>query len=222
MSETSPTPASEPACRDPSSGGGRRERQRRRRRAELYDIAIGLFVEKSYEGTTMEDIAERADVARATVFNHFPRKAVFLEEWARRRRALALEAAYRGQPGEMSLRDVLMRYFTELGRVSQESREASVALLTGSVHATDIWRRSPLAAELAEIVRKATADSATEQHPRADHVGLLLSGAYFVIILTWVNEDPAPFDITEELTTMVDTLLYGVVPRGGAEADSTA
>ena len=28
----------------------------------------------------MDDIAERADVARATVFNHFPREAAFSDE----------------------------------------------------------------------------------------------------------------------------------------------
>jgi hypothetical protein len=28
----------------------------------------------------MDDIAERADVARATVFNHFPREAAFIDE----------------------------------------------------------------------------------------------------------------------------------------------
>lgn len=40
---------------------------------------MALFVEKGFDSTTMEDIAELADVARATVFNHFPRKSAFLD-----------------------------------------------------------------------------------------------------------------------------------------------
>ncbi|MDT0421583.1 TetR/AcrR family transcriptional regulator [Streptomyces evansiae] len=222
MREDSPVPAPETARPEPGAGGGRRERQRLRRRNELYDVALGLFVEKGYEGTTMEDIADRADVARATVFNHFPRKAVFLQEWARRRREAALVAAHRSDAADTSLRAVLLRYFGELGRVSQGTREASVAMLTGSVHATDIWRRSPLAAELADTVRTATPEGDLAPRLDADRLGLLLSGAYFVILVTWVSEEPAPFDITDELMAMVDTVLYGAVPDGDRRADHGA
>ncbi|MGH1554128.1 TetR/AcrR family transcriptional regulator [Streptomyces sp. L7] len=67
---------------------GRRERKRRQVRDQLYAAALDLFVSQGYETTTMEQIAETADVARATVFNHFSQKVGFLEEWgARRRRA---------------------------------------------------------------------------------------------------------------------------------------
>jgi AcrR family transcriptional regulator len=33
--------------------------------------ALELFVERGYDNTTMDEIAERADVARAAVFNYF-------------------------------------------------------------------------------------------------------------------------------------------------------
>ncbi|EFG65078.1 TetR/AcrR family transcriptional regulator [Streptomyces sp. SPB074] len=214
MRDDAPAPVPETARPEPGAGGGRRERQRRRRRSELYEVALGLFVERGYAGTTMEDIADRADVARATVFNHFPRKAVFLQEWARRRRAVALEAAYRSDAADSSLRAVLLRYFGELGKVSEDARDASVAMLTGSVHATDIWRKSPLAAELAGIVSRSTAESGVEPRVDAERLGRLLSGAYFLILITWVTEDPAPFDITDEVTKMVDTVLYGALPDG--------
>ena len=58
----------------------------------MYAAAISLFVEKGFDNTTMDDIAERADVARATVFNHFPRKAAFIDEWTARRRERAAVA----------------------------------------------------------------------------------------------------------------------------------
>ncbi|WP_416978985.1 helix-turn-helix domain-containing protein [Streptomyces sp. T028] len=38
-------------------------------------------VEQGYEATTMEHIADRADLSRATVFNHFAQKAGIIEEW---------------------------------------------------------------------------------------------------------------------------------------------
>jgi AcrR family transcriptional regulator len=53
----------------------RRERQLIERRQELLSAALGLFERKGYLETSMEEIAEAADVARATLYNHFPSKA---------------------------------------------------------------------------------------------------------------------------------------------------
>ena len=88
-----------------------RTRKRQERRDRVYDAAIALFVEHGFDQTSMDDIAARADLGRTTVFNHFPRKAAFLEEWALRRRQRA--AAALGDPDHdpdhvgHSLREVL-------------------------------------------------------------------------------------------------------------------
>jgi len=190
----------------------RRARQRERRRAELYDAAIELFVEKTYEGTTMEDIADRADVARATVFNHFPRKAAFLREWATRRREKAIEAAYAGGP-QSSMREILVRFFTELGALSDASRPESVAVILGSAGLADTWQRSPLAAEFATIFTEAQRRNAIDPAVNPDRVGQILASSYYVTLTTWAAEDPAPFNLTEEMVATVDLLLNGVLPR---------
>ncbi|MEU7339543.1 TetR/AcrR family transcriptional regulator [Streptomyces sp. NPDC007074] len=190
----------------------RRARQRERRRAELYDVALALFVEKTYEGTTMEDIAARADVARTTVFNHFPRKVAFLQEWAVRRRERAVKAAYAAGP-DSSAREILVRYFTEMGRLSDASRPESVAVILGSVHSTNIWQRSPLAVEFAGIISGAQQKGEIDPAVNADRVGLLLSSSYYVILTAWAAEEPAPFDLTAELIGTVDLILNGVLPR---------
>jgi AcrR family transcriptional regulator len=178
----------------------RRARQRERRRAELYDAAIELFVEKTYDGTTVEDIADRADVARATVFNHFPRKTAFLREWATRRREKALKAAYAGGP-ESSAREILVRYFTELGALSDASRPESVAVILGSVSVADTWQRSPLAVEFGGIIAQ------------AQDRGEIDPASYYVILTAWASDEPAPFDLTEEMIKTVDLILNGALPR---------
>jgi AcrR family transcriptional regulator len=171
-----------------------------------------LFVEKTYEGTTMEDIADRADVARATVFNHFPRKAAFLAEWASRRREKAIEAAYAGGP-ESSAREILVRYFTEMGALSDASRPESVAVILGSMGLADTWRRSPLATEFAGVIAQAQRRGEIDPAVNADRVGLLLSSSYYVILTAWASEEPAPFNLTEEMAGTVDLLLNGILPR---------
>ncbi len=67
---------------------GRRERKKIETRRRISMAAFALFVERGYEATTVEAIAERADVAKGTVFNYFPHKRAFLaaiaDAWTRR------------------------------------------------------------------------------------------------------------------------------------------
>jgi AcrR family transcriptional regulator len=52
----------------------RRTRKRLATRQRISDIASRLFVERGFDRVTVDEIAEAADVARMTVFNHFSRK----------------------------------------------------------------------------------------------------------------------------------------------------
>lgn len=58
----------------PTSKISRRERKMLRRRQEILDAARTLFKAKSYDDVTMDDIAEEADLSRATLYNHFDSK----------------------------------------------------------------------------------------------------------------------------------------------------
>ena len=54
--------------------GSRRERKKERVRRRLYRAALDLFPERGYDGTSVQEICDRADVAKGTFFNHFPSK----------------------------------------------------------------------------------------------------------------------------------------------------
>jgi AcrR family transcriptional regulator len=57
---------------------GRRERRWREVHDRVYDAALELFLAQGFVATSYDEIAERADVARKTAFNHFPRKIDFI------------------------------------------------------------------------------------------------------------------------------------------------
>ena len=57
---------------------GRRERRRRELRLRIYEVSRELFFEHGFDATTVEQIAERADIAPATFFNHFQSKGGIL------------------------------------------------------------------------------------------------------------------------------------------------
>ena len=64
-----------------SAGGDvstRQERRKAQTRAKIAAAANELFAERGYAATSMDDIAERADVAMRTIYLHFESKAAVL------------------------------------------------------------------------------------------------------------------------------------------------
>ncbi|BCL83675.1 TetR family transcriptional regulator [Ktedonobacteria bacterium brp13] len=55
-----------------------RERNRQRNGQRIVDAAFALFHTTGYTQTTMDAIAEKAEVSRATLFNYFPTKQALL------------------------------------------------------------------------------------------------------------------------------------------------
>lgn len=53
---------------------GRRERKKAEVRQRISDVATALFLDHGFDQVSVSEIAEVADVARPTVFAHFPRK----------------------------------------------------------------------------------------------------------------------------------------------------
>lgn len=54
--------------------GGRRERKRRETRERIVNAAMRLFLKLGYDATTMDAIAEAADISRRSLFDYFPAK----------------------------------------------------------------------------------------------------------------------------------------------------
>jgi AcrR family transcriptional regulator len=195
---------------EPVTGPDRRARRRQERRDQVFTVAIELFVERGYHNTTMEDIAERAQVARATVFNHFERKMTFLEEWAARRRGRAVAAAD-VQLADHHIGEILDRYMRELAHLNTSARAEAVALVSASVQSTNVLANLALGKQLGGFIRKGQCRGEIRPEIDADQAGMLLAAGYLLTLTSWISADPEPFDLRHELLKMLDVVLRGMV-----------
>ncbi|OIJ68766.1 TetR/AcrR family transcriptional regulator [Streptomyces mangrovisoli] len=83
----------------PSGGSSRREATRQK----LYEAAVTLIAEQGFSATTVDEIAERAGVAKGTVYYNFASKSVLFEELLRH--GVGLLTASLREAAEQSDRD---------------------------------------------------------------------------------------------------------------------
>jgi AcrR family transcriptional regulator len=109
---------------------GRRERKKEETKHRIFIAALGLFSERGFEATTIEDIVARADVAKGTFFNYFPRKEALLEylaeEWIERAEVAASD------PAGSSI-ERLLRLYSEAARAHGAEPELSRMVLRSAM-----------------------------------------------------------------------------------------
>jgi AcrR family transcriptional regulator len=60
---------------------GLRERKRRRTRQRIAEVGMRLFLDNGFDATTLDMIADAADISRRTFFAYFDSKDAILETW---------------------------------------------------------------------------------------------------------------------------------------------
>jgi AcrR family transcriptional regulator len=141
----------------PEQSVGLRERKKARTRAAIQDAALRLYLEQGYDATTVEQIADAAEVSPSTFFRYFPTKAetalydrldpVFLQSFVEQPADLSPTAALRA-----AMWDVLSRLAPE----ESELEQARWRLVAGvpELRAALAERIAPLGQMVAEALGK--------------------------------------------------------------------
>jgi AcrR family transcriptional regulator len=97
----------------------RRTRRAADIRERLYRSALGLFAERGYFATTVEDITEAADLGKGTFFNYFPSKEHVLSTFGDQRLVFFERALDEVRSGKSSAADALASTIAQLTTLDQ-------------------------------------------------------------------------------------------------------
>ncbi|MEV7131014.1 TetR/AcrR family transcriptional regulator [Streptomyces sp. NPDC093260] len=191
---------------------GRRERNKQRVRERLYLSAIELFVEKGYDSTSIDEIAERADVARGTFFNYFQRKEDIITAWGERRRAALVTGLDEDSVPTSGSEARLQQCMAVLARINLEEPQLTTAMLTAWVKAGRPILEEPYVADVfARIVDSGVRRGELNPGVSPSVVGNVLRDVYLGALYRWANRSPgATESLAGELQQILRLLLDGM------------
>lgn len=195
----------------------RRRQQKEVTAQRLFDVAVGLFLERGYHETTVAAITEAAGVAKGTFFTHFPSKEAVLAhlgtmQVARITAALEAHAGF----AELPFREQARFIFQTLGQGIESQRE--LVLMT----AVEILRtRGAADAELHGIgafdrillplVQASQRAGALRADAPAAELAAMVRSVYFMAVFEWLRSEDRPF--FEVASRQLDLLLTGLQAR---------
>ena len=193
--------------------GDRRERRKQETRRRLLDAAIDAFIADG-DGATMDQIADRADVARSTLFNYFPGKAEVAGALFDDQHAVIEDIVRRGRASGAGTGPLLREVLGELVRwyeadPPRRARLIRAALAAGAPLSRGYFRTATI---LAEVIRsgRERGDVPPEVDPEA--AGGVLFDAYRGVVHRWAIDEPTTAgELERRVRAAVDLCLRGVL-----------
>jgi AcrR family transcriptional regulator len=185
---------------------GLRERKKARTRAAIREHALRLFREQGYDATTVEQIAEAADVSPSTFFRYFPTKEdVVLQDDLD---VLAI-GAFEAQPADLSpvaaFRAAAQQAFASLGE-DELARLRETTELTMTVPEVRARAMDELARTIGVIAEAAARRSGRDAD---DFAVRIVAGAIVGVIMaaTMPWEHLPPGDFGPDMLARIDSAL---------------
>jgi AcrR family transcriptional regulator len=200
---------------EPARPLGRRERSKQRVRDRIYASALTLFAEQGYERTTIDQIAEHADVARGTFFNYFQRKEDLVTAWAearKRRLELCMEESMKSGDDDVTVH--LERCMAALAEFNESEREITATMLQAWVKAGRPLLEEPYAGQVfADVVEagRRRGEIASDIDPM--RVGNILRDSYLGLLYRWSQNPGRGVPLDTELREVLRVVLTGVLPN---------
>ena len=169
----------------------------------------------------MEQIGERADVSRATVFNYFARKEDIVFEWFGRLRAEFAKALAEDDQHTVDSTSRLRRAFRVLADLYEDDPATGRAMVRA-------WQRAggPLLADksdapqlVADSVRAGQRAGDIPHGVEPDLAARILFDAYLGVLYRWVLDETDQLALGEQLTATLDLILPSIIRTSSVDTN---
>lgn len=205
-----------------SASLGRRERQRATTRDAIATAALELFEEKGFTATTVDEIADRADVARRTFFRYFTTKeAVLLPDPAEYESRLLAVLDRLDPPVTMS--QILNAFVAAATTIEEDAtlhRRRAVVMASSDIRVDEVALGAFLTVRDAVVAHLAARAGLAEADPRLQLGVSLALFSFAHAYVRWAEHD-AEGDlvaILEETVGLVQGLVTDTVVMGRPQA----
>lgn len=204
----------------------RRQRKQEQTADHLSATAYRLFEAHGYEAVSMEQIAEVADVAKATLYKYFPVKEALIAYRFRLDIAAGMAARAEALLAQQSF-DARMRYLLRESAAWHSERKAYLPHYVRYLTRTSCAENSsPPAVNassdgrqiLTMMFRAAQQSGEIHAEPAADQLAMNFEYLLFATINAWLA-DPQP-DLSERFLSAFDLVMYGVASEQGRASNS--
>jgi AcrR family transcriptional regulator len=165
-------------------------------RARIVDTAFMLFETNGYEDTTVSEIAERADIAYGTLFQHFPSKLELLREVSGRALGRLFENVEEvsKRPGTFAERLVMLFETTaeNAEQMGPQTREMISAMLALSIPETADADDRRIRLAFRNFLNEGRATSEVREDEDIDTIVEVVVGSWYSLFLSWVRIDGYP------------------------------
>ena len=191
----------------------RRERKKDKTRDCIFRAAVKLFRDKGFEETTVDDITEKADVAKGTFFNYFPRKEAVLgylsEVWI----AGAEEDGEAILAAKTPAREKLILLLCGIAEQYEEDRDLSSYVIIQSLNrafqaSEDVYQRWHDL--LAKVIRRGQESREFRRDVDADRAAFVLHGVCMATLFMWLKCAEGEFKLQDELRARLALVVNGL------------
>ncbi len=198
---------------------GRRARKRRELRERIQHAAQELFLEIGFDHVTVEQVAERADVSRATFFNYYSSKAALLRELADKLTDKLHRRLEATRDGATSTEEQIRELFRQTTDAVVKTRRLSQDLFIETIRTSeesDERREEHRAVRLSYKGIVAAGQERGDVDPAYDPEFLaeMIAGTLAAILGNWLNEPDYPIVARAE---MAATFLANAMRPGTAQ-----
>ena len=193
---------------------GRRARKKLETERSIVETAMRLFREKTYALTTMEQIAETADIAKATLYRYFPVKEAILVAYWQYRSEDALKKApsfFKRHPDTRTRLQAYLKLGLAEAMESHELFSAYFRYRMQNLSSPQLSRK--LNSGFHRLLDQILASGVESAELRQD-ISLSVLAAQFelsasMLFVNWMRK-PEEVNIDESVSMIVDIYLHGV------------